>query len=169
FPIPGLGAIARFAGETAWNAANAAVDAAVTDFSNLKASGYGIIGASAVTVGDLLGRAIGVEGIENAREGKNRAGDHLSGFERTVDGAIGTIGVVTTAVGLAPAVKAGAAAIWSTGVNAAGEIGLTGVSAVEREVVDTASSSAAKLAGAPPNLLAGFVSRPVRLSPRKTA
>ncbi|MBI3837750.1 MAG: hypothetical protein HY288_07430 [Planctomycetia bacterium] len=140
FPIPGLGAIARFAGETAWNAANAAVDAAVTDFSNLKASGFGVMGASAVTAADLLGRALGSENLQNALEGKNRGGDHLSGWERTVQGGAVALNVGITALFAGPALKAAGAAIWSTGANAFGKIGLEGVAAVEAEVIETASS-----------------------------
>lgn len=58
-----------------WSVGVGAVNFVMDDFNNLRESGYGVIGATGLTILDAIGNSIGTENFANALEGRNRAGD----------------------------------------------------------------------------------------------
>jgi hypothetical protein len=74
----------------------------VDTFSNLRGAGYGALDAGALTVFDAIGNFLGTENLANVIDGRNRAGDKLSGLQRTIEGGILGVKVVTTALTVAP-------------------------------------------------------------------
>jgi hypothetical protein len=110
---------AQFGFDLSSNIASSIVDFVVSDFNNLREANYSVFWAGALTAFDAIGQVAGTENLANAWEGRDRAGNQLSGARRAFEFGLYGVNVAAIVIPVAKGVSAAKLATKGAGAAAA--------------------------------------------------